>query len=276
GGGGPGAVRGGLPDGDEPDAPVPRTRDHPAAFGTAAVADPSPPVRRRRRAGLPQTPSPKPPERPHGSARGERVQGPHPAGSRRARRNIVTRPARTQVPSALLGALGGLAAFGVVALIGLLIWIFVIEPTHAKASGVAEADLSLHVSATPARVQAGGPITYVFTVRNGGPDTATDVTLSDPLPVGTSIRSSNTTSGSCAGKTSVSCQLGDLKKGGSVEVRLVVTAPRRGTVSNAAQVSSATDDPDTSNDPATAATQVQAAAASADLKVSGTAKPQQG
>src|ERR1044071_2352105 len=56
----------------------------------------------------------------------------------------------------------------------------------ARAAGEAQADLIMIKSGDEA-VARGGTITYSLLVINDGPDTATNVTLTDPLPAQTTF-----------------------------------------------------------------------------------------
>ena len=54
-------------------------------------------------------------------------------------------------------------------------------------AGVIEADLSVTKVDSPDPVLAGANLTYTITVQNAGPDSAVNVSLTDPVPVGTSF-----------------------------------------------------------------------------------------
>ena len=185
-----------------------------------------------------------------------------------------TPPRRDPNINVLLGGLGGLAAFALVALIGILIWIFAISPGRGSASAGESADVSLAITDAPDPVVRGERLTYTLTVHNDGPDSASGVSVSEPVPVGTRLESASTTTGSCSGRTSVACDLGSLDDGKTTQVRVVVTVTGTGTLSNAAEVSAATPDPDSSNNPATASTAVQGGRGEADLAVEATVDPQ--
>jgi uncharacterized repeat protein (TIGR01451 family) len=137
----------------------------------------------------------------------------------------------------------------------------------------ASADLSVTKSALPDPVTAGDDLTYTIGVTNNGPDDATGVTLSDPIPAGTSFVSADS-GGSLSGGT-VSWSIGALASGGSTTVHLVVQVDpsRSADVSNTATVSGDQSDPDPTNDSATVTTNVTPAPASADLWVTKSASP---
>ncbi len=124
------------------------------------------------------------------------------------------------------------------------------------------ADLSVTNSA-PRQVTTGGTITYTIVVTNGGTDQATTVQMSDTTPTGTTFSSVSTTSGSCTapvvgGTGTVKCQAASLASGANFTVTLVlnVTAPSGSTITDKAQVTSKTFDPNLTNNSATARTRV--------------------
>jgi hypothetical protein len=100
------------------------------------------------------------------------------------------------------------------------------------------------------------------TVANLGPDPAVAVTLSDPLPAGTTFASCTAAPGTCAGPAvgangTVTADLGDLGVGATATVTIVVnvTAPY-GNLSNTATATSTTPDPDPDNNHSTAVTTI--------------------
>ena len=90
------------------------------------------------------------------------------------------------------------------------------------------------------------------TVTNTGPSDAASVTLLDVLPVEVSFVSATPDQGSCSEAAgTVTCALGTIVDGASVDVVIVVTVPSSasaGTVTNNATVSTATADPVAAND----------------------------
>jgi len=108
----------------------------------------------------------------------------------------------------------------------------------------------------------GRPLTYTVTVLNLGPDPADAVTLSDPLPAGTTFLSCTASPGSCAGPApgtngTVTANLGTIAVGSraTVTITVNVTAPY-GNLANTATASSTTPDPDPDNNHSTAVTTV--------------------
>ncbi len=119
------------------------------------------------------------------------------------------------------------------------------------------ANLSLSKIDVPDPVTTGGTLTYTITVRNNGPEDASDVTFVDVLPSEVTFVSATPSQGACPGTGPVICNLGDLVNGASATVVIVVTAPgTAGTLKNAATVTSGQVDPNTSDNTANASTTV--------------------
>ena len=136
------------------------------------------------------------------------------------------------------------------------------------------ADVSLTKTDSPDPVTAGHDLTYTITAANNGSEDADDVTVTNPVPTGTSLVSALPTSGTCSGTTTVSCSLGTLVPDGSATVTVTVHVGAfvaAGTViTNTATVATTSDETDVDNNSATATTTV---AASADLAVTKTDSP---
>ena len=72
-------------------------------------------------------------------------------------------------------------------------------------------------------------------VTNNGPNGATNVTVADPVPAGTTFVSVDDLDGHLHGSGGVvNCQLGSLAVGASVTITLVTTAGQTGTLTNTA------------------------------------------
>jgi uncharacterized repeat protein (TIGR01451 family) len=123
------------------------------------------------------------------------------------------------------------------------------------------ADVSI-VKTGPAFAQSGGSITYVITVHNGGPASATNVMVNDPLPAGETLVSATPSQGSC-GPPPVTCNLGSIPNGGSATVTIVatVTAASGSTVCNTAKAGADQPDPNTGNNSSTTCAFVYAVSA---------------
>jgi uncharacterized repeat protein (TIGR01451 family) len=138
------------------------------------------------------------------------------------------------------------------------------------------ADLSVTNTPNPVPVLAGTTITYTQVVSNAGPSGATSVTLTNTLPA-------NTTAQSLTGPAGWICTLGTLTcvdpalAAGSPATITYTVKVNGGTaagtpINETATVSSATSDPNSSNNTAVAA-DVVATAAQADLVVTNAASP---
>lgn len=102
-----------------------------------------------------------------------------------------------------------------------------------------DADLSITKTASPTTAQTNQNFTYTLTATNNGPDTATTVAISDPLPSGVAFVSADTGCAEAGG--TVTCTAASLVNGASAAFDIIVTAPSTtGTISNTATVSAAT------------------------------------
>lgn len=108
---------------------------------------------------------------------------------------------------------------------------------------IATADLSITKTTAATQATTGSTITYTITVTNNGPDTATNVVVSDNLPAGLQYVSATPSQGSCAGTDPFTCTLGTLNNGASATITLqVLVTATTGTISNTATVTADTDD----------------------------------
>ena len=123
-------------------------------------------------------------------------------------------------------------------------------------------DLKVTKAASAGTVNVGETITYTIQVENLGPETATAVTVTDPLPKGVDYASATTTSGSCALQGQrVVCAIGTLETGAaakvsSATVTLKVVARKSGTATNTATVSSDQKDPVAGNNSASVSVKI--------------------
>jgi uncharacterized repeat protein (TIGR01451 family) len=127
-----------------------------------------------------------------------------------------------------------------------------------KISEALTSDLSITKAASPNPVITGQNITYTLTVTNNGPGAATNVTVTDNLPVSTTFVSSSSTGGGVSGGAgnSRTVTFASLAAGASETITLLATVNcdvADGTlISDTATVSSDTTDPNMANNSATA------------------------
>jgi len=127
---------------------------------------------------------------------------------------------------------------------------------RVAAQSAQSSDLGIAVIGSPDPATAGSNLTYTITVTNNGPNAATEVSVTDALPSSASFVSVTASQGTCSGTSTVICNLGTINNPGTATVTLVVTATPGGTVNNTASVASASCDPVTGNNSATASTTV--------------------
>ncbi|OLR93185.1 DUF11 domain-containing protein [Actinokineospora bangkokensis] len=135
----------------------------------------------------------------------------------------------------------------------------------------ATADLSLALAADPATAAAGRPLAITATIRSAGPSTATGARVSLPVPAGLRDVEVVAPAGvTCS--TAVVCELGDLAPGSTVVVVLrgTVDPAYTGTLATAAELTSATGDPNPADNSAALSTPVDVRA---ELSVTGVVDP---
>jgi len=118
------------------------------------------------------------------------------------------------------------------------------------------ADLALSKSG-PATVAVNGTVTYTLTINNPGSAAAANVALTDPLPAGTTFVSCTPTQGTCSGGATVNAGLGTIPAGGTATVTIQITVqgvPR--SMTNTANVTTTTTEPNLGNNTASATTTV--------------------
>lgn len=120
------------------------------------------------------------------------------------------------------------------------------------------ADLSITKTDSPDPVTTTAPLTYTLAVTNLGPSPASSVSVSDPLPPGTSYVSATGTDWTCGHSAgTVTCTRPSLAVGVAPAITLVVNAPAStGSINNTAFVSSATSDAVSTNNSSMATTTV--------------------
>ena len=114
----------------------------------------------------------------------------------------------------------------------------------AGAAVAANVDLVVTNGDTPDPVRLGNNVTYTLVVTNKGPSQATNVVVTDVLPVGIDFLSCTPSQGSYGQDAgTVTCALGTLANGARATVTIVATPTQVGVFTN--QVSAQTDDTDT-------------------------------
>ncbi|MBI3941852.1 MAG: DUF11 domain-containing protein [Chloroflexi bacterium] len=107
-----------------------------------------------------------------------------------------------------------------------------------------EADLLITIAGPAAPVPVGQPLTYTLVVTNYGPLTATDIRLTDTLPLSLTYVLATSAYGNCDLQSGqiVGCTFGDLPRRTAVTATLVVTSTQVGTWVNQASAGSGTPD----------------------------------
>lgn len=159
------------------------------------------------------------------------------------------------------------------------------DSAEASVTVESSADLALTKDA-PASLAVGDTADYTLTVTNNGPSDATDVVVTDTLPVGLTLKGTAADAFTCSEDTgTVTCTRDDLSAGDTATITLRVTTEdlncsldgddvvcefAGATITdlvNEASVTSATADPDESNNSATATTALDTSEVAADLEV---------
>lgn len=100
------------------------------------------------------------------------------------------------------------------------------------------ADLEVSKSVDNGEVPEGDAVTFTITVTNLGPNEASNVTLTDTLPPGLGFISAAPSQGTCVeGGGVLTCDLGTISSGGSVNITVLVSADQEGNFTNTATVS---------------------------------------
>lgn len=119
-----------------------------------------------------------------------------------------------------------------------------------------ESALSVYSKNSQTTARKGANITYTWEVSHGGPQAAANVVLTDTLPSSLAFVSATTTAGTCAGTTTITCNLGD-KKYGPITVTIVAKAKVAGTITNSASVTTTTPEKYLGDNKATVVTKVR-------------------
>ena len=126
----------------------------------------------------------------------------------------------------------------------------------ATVTVIGVADLFVSKAVVSGQARPGQILTYTITVTNLGPNPATDVVLTDPVPQGTTFSGASPAASSAppvgAGGT-VTWNLGNLASGASVKLMMKVNVSLKGNalIVNTATVSASSTDPSPANNTAT-------------------------
>jgi len=127
--------------------------------------------------------------------------------------------------------------------------------TSTASTTITAGSTDLSITKTPNQAPpygTGGALTYTIAVANAGPSAASNVTVTDVLPAGTTFVSATPSQGSCSGTTTVICNLGTLNAAGSATIALSLTLPSTpGVVSNTASVNTTSPEANTTNNSST-------------------------
>jgi uncharacterized repeat protein (TIGR01451 family) len=135
-----------------------------------------------------------------------------------------------------------------------------------------ETDLAISKTESADPSPLGMPLTYTLRITNNGPSDATGVSVSDNMPNGVPVQSATPSQGSpCTGTDPINCTLGNMIRGATATVTIVVNPSSTGSLNNSATVSSATTDPTGGNNSSgTISTSINRVT---DLAISMTASP---
>ncbi len=112
--------------------------------------------------------------------------------------------------------------------------------TDSASVDARDADLAITKSVDDPTPSFGGQVTFLVTVTNNGPDTATGVSVADALPAGLSLVSATASQGSYAAGT---WTVGSITSGANATLAIVVAVTTHTPVTNTATVSATTNDP---------------------------------
>ena len=124
--------------------------------------------------------------------------------------------------------------------------------TSSSSNLVSPVDLAVAMTGSPNPVLVGQQLTYVVTVKNNGPATATNVHFTDTLPAGVTPVSVASSQGSVVrnSSTTVAGNLGTLASGATATITIIVRPGSLGTATNTASVTSDNIDTDDTNNTA--------------------------
>jgi len=112
------------------------------------------------------------------------------------------------------------------------------------------ANLVLSKTAPSGTFVPGQQLTFTLSVRNDGPDAATNATVTDTLPANTTYVSATSATASCSGTAVVVCTIATLANGATATISLVVNTSGTDDITNTATVAAAEDDANVANNTA--------------------------
>jgi uncharacterized repeat protein (TIGR01451 family) len=133
------------------------------------------------------------------------------------------------------------------------------DPASASESCAFHVDLSITKIGSPDRqeLNSASQITWTMVVTNSGPDTDTNVQVTDPMPAGnTFVSASASPHGTCTGGAFLTCDLGTMAAGDKITITLVTKPSTTGTQTNTVKVVGDRPETNTTNNTATASVQV--------------------
>jgi uncharacterized repeat protein (TIGR01451 family) len=128
---------------------------------------------------------------------------------------------------------------------------------------VIQADLEISKTVDQPTGNVTVPLTYTISVRNNGPQLAENVRVLERLPATVRLETASSGNGDCGviQPNVLECTLGTLQPGETGLILIVVTPLEPGSITNSAQVSSITPDPNTANNTASLVSEVAPAPA---------------
>jgi uncharacterized repeat protein (TIGR01451 family) len=126
----------------------------------------------------------------------------------------------------------------------------------ATVPALSAAKLLVHKHVNKANAYPGQKLSYTLTITNVGPDTATDVRVTDTPTIPIKVVSIHTGQGSCSAGRPITCALGALAAGKTVKIEIVAEVKRAGAERNTATATSATELLDPADAGSTATTKV--------------------
>ncbi len=142
------------------------------------------------------------------------------------------------------------------------------ESTTVEGAGEPSANLSVVKADNPDPIIVNQLLTYTVTVTNLGPDDASNVVVTDTLPAGATFGSAVPDQGSCGEAAGVvTCNLGGITSGSSVNITITITPTTVGTAVNTVDVTGDENDPDDNNNSDTENTDVDPVPENADLSI---------